>query len=63
MSLAPTQEITRQELDILNRALDCFYMSDAVLTDEDETAVIVLKEKIKKVRFSDFDICLLETLK
>lgn len=61
MSLAPTQDISREELEILNKALDCFYMSDSVLTDEDETAVIVLKEKIKKVRFSDFDICQLET--
>lgn len=63
MSLAPTQHLSREELEILNKALDCFYMSDAVLTDEEQTAVIVLKEKIKKVRFSDFDVCLLETLK
>lgn len=63
MSLAPTQHLSREELEILNKALDCFYMSDEVLTDEQETAVIVLKEKISKVRFSDFDVCILETLK
>lgn len=63
MSIASTQNFSREELEILNKALDCFYMSDAVVTDEDEMAVIVLKEKISKVRFSDFDVCILETLK
>lgn len=60
--LAPTQELTRQELDIINRALDLYYMSPAVVSDADETEVIVLKEKFAKVRFSDFSVCNLETL-
>lgn len=60
--LAPTQELTRQELDVINRALDLYYMSPAVVSDADETEVIVLKEKFAKVRFSDFSVCNLETL-
>lgn len=63
MSLAPSQELSRQELEIINRALDLYYMSDAVDTDDKEMEVIILKEKFSKVRFSDFDVCLLETLK
>lgn len=62
MSLAPTQNISREELDIINRALDCFYKSDSDLTDEEKQILIVLKEKIKEVRFSNFDFCYLETL-
>lgn len=63
MSLVPTQNISREELDILNRALDCFYKSDSDLTDDERDILILLKEKIKKVRFSNFDVCQLETLK
>lgn len=61
-NLAPTQELTRKELDIINRALDLFYMSPAVVSDTDETEVIVLKEKIAKVRFSDFSMCTIDTI-
>lgn len=61
MSLAPTQNINREELDILNRALDCFYKSDSDLTDEEKEILILLKEKIKQVRFSNFQLCQLET--
>lgn len=61
-NIAPTQQLTRQELDVINRALDLYYMSPAVVSDADETEVIVLKEKFAKVRFSDFSVCNLETL-
>lgn len=61
-NVAPIQELTRLELDIINRALDLYYMSPAVVSDSHETDVIVLKEKFSKVRFSDFSMCTLETI-
>lgn len=63
MSLAPTQDITRKELRTIINALDCYYMSDVDFTDEDEVNFSILKEKIKTIAYSDFDVCQLQTLK
>lgn len=63
MSLAPTQHLSRNELQLMIDALDCYYLSDEFYDDETCTKIDILKEKIKIVRDSDFDVCILETLK
>lgn len=63
MSLAPTQDLSREELDLLTRALNCYYLSDEFSDDQTCTKIDILKEKINKVKFSDFDVCQLQTLK
>lgn len=63
MAIAPTQNLSRKELQLLIKSLDCYYLSDEFSDDETCTQIDILKEKIKAVTYSDFDVCILETLK
>ena len=54
MSIAPTQHLSREELELIIDALSRYYLS--ARTD-------ILIEKFRIVYDSDFDVCLLETLK
>lgn len=51
MSLPPTQDITREELDLIIDALNRYYLS---------TRTDILIEKFRTVYNSDFDVCKLE---
>lgn len=52
MSLPLTQDITREELDLIIDALNRYYLS---------TRTDILIEKFRTVYNSDFDVCKLET--
>ena len=58
MSLSPTQNISRSDLQILSDALD-LYIAQSISPEQ----AIILKEKIRKTKDGDFDVCLLEALK
>lgn len=54
MAIAPTQNLSREELQLIIDALTRHYLS---------TRTDILIEKFRTVLNSDFDVCILETLK